>query len=61
MFGCVWVLVLVVVLWWRFGRCGGVSAVWPVGISAFCRLDSRRVALPHLCTLGWGAGETRVK
>ena len=23
-------------------------------------LDSRRVALPHLCTLGWGAGETRV-
>ena len=28
-------------------------AVWP--------LDSRRVALPHLCTLGWGAGETRVE
>ena len=28
-------------------------AVWP--------LDSRRVAFPHLCTLGWGSGETRVE
>ena len=25
----------------------GISAVWPVGVSALCRLDSRRVALPH--------------
>ena len=31
-----------------------------VGISAGWPLDSRRVAWPHLCTLGWGAGETRV-
>ena len=30
----------------------GVSTVWPWGISALCRLDSRRVAWPHLCTLG---------
>ena len=36
--------------------------VWPYGLwyLAVWPLDSRRVALPHLCTLGWGAGETRV-
>ena len=43
-FGGVWVVVLVVVS--SLGVLG-VSAVWPLGISALCRLDSRRVALPH--------------
>ena len=37
--------------------------VWPYGLwnLAVWPLDSRRVALPHLRTLGWGSGVTRVE
>ena len=37
--------------------------IWPRGLwnLAVWPLDSRRVAFPHLCTLGWGSGETRVE
>ena len=35
------------------GFLSGNLAVWP--------LDSRRVAWPHLCTLGWRLGDTRVE
>ena len=49
-------------------RVRGVSAEWP-SVSrpdgrrdlAVWPLDSRRVAWPHLCTLGWGSEETRVE
>ena len=36
---------------------------WPYGLwyLAVWPLDSRRVAWPHLCTLGWGSDETRVE
>ena len=36
---------------------------WPSGLwyLAVWPLDSRRVAFPHLCTLGWGSEETRVE
>ena len=36
---------------------------WPYGLwyLAVWPLDSRRVAWPHLCTLGWGLRDTRVE
>ena len=37
----------------RVRACPRILAVWP--------LDSRRVAWPHLCTLGWRLGDTRVE
>ena len=36
-----------------------ILGVVPSGFSALCRLDSRRMAWPHLCTLGWSSGDSR--